>query len=94
MNIHPFPSPVDTPTGTRASRGLGIVVFLSMVLLTLLGLVLTDEDVVQGSTVRLMYIHVPAAWVAYCRAALQAGRVAVRPVAAEWVGPAFRLCAR
>jgi heme exporter protein C len=65
MNIHPFPSPVDTPTGTRASRGLGIVVFLSMVLLTLLGLFLTDEDVVQGSTVRLMYIHVPSAWVAY-----------------------------
>jgi heme exporter protein C len=36
-----------------------------MVLLALLGLVFTDEDVVQGSTVRLMYIHVPAAWVAY-----------------------------
>jgi heme exporter protein C len=31
----------------------------------LLGLFFTDEDVVQGSTVRLMYIHVPTAWVAY-----------------------------
>lgn len=64
-SIHPFPSPVDTPTGTRASRGLGIVVFLGVVFLTLLGLFFTDEDVVQGSTVRLMYIHVPTAWVAY-----------------------------
>jgi heme exporter protein C len=34
-------------------------------MLTLLGLFFTDEDVVQGSTVRLMYIHVPTAWVAY-----------------------------
>jgi heme exporter protein C len=31
----------------------------------LLGLFFTGEDVVQGSTVRLMYIHVPTAWVAY-----------------------------
>jgi heme exporter protein C len=36
-----------------------------MVMLTLLGLFFTGEDVVQGSTVRLMYIHVPTAWVAY-----------------------------
>jgi heme exporter protein C len=64
-SLHPFTSPADTPTGTRASRGLGIVVLLGMVLLTLLGLFFTDEDVVQGSTVRLMYIHVPTAWVAY-----------------------------
>jgi heme exporter protein C len=34
-------------------------------MLTLLGLFFTGEDVVQGSTVRLMYIHVPTAWVAY-----------------------------
>ena len=60
-----LPSPLDTPTGTRASRGLGIVVLLGLVMLTLLGLFFTDEDVVQGSTVRLMYIHVPTAWVAY-----------------------------
>ena len=64
-SLHPFTSPADTPTGTRASRGLGIVVLLGMVLLALLGLFFTDEDVVQGSTVRLMYIHVPTAWVAY-----------------------------
>ena len=34
-------------------------------MLALLGLFFTGEDVVQGSTVRLMYIHVPTAWVAY-----------------------------
>jgi heme exporter protein C len=63
--LHPFPSPLDTGWGTRASRGLGIVVLFGTVMLTLLGLFFTGEDVVQGSTVRLMYIHVPTAWVAY-----------------------------
>ena len=38
-----LPSPLDTPTGTRASRGLGIVVLLGLVMLTLLGLFFTDE---------------------------------------------------
>jgi heme exporter protein C len=55
----------QSPTGTRASRGLGVAALLGMALLTVLGMFLTDEDVVQGSTVRIMYVHVPTAWVAY-----------------------------
>lgn len=52
-------------TGTTATRGLGIVVILMMIALALFGLVFSAEDVVQGSTVRIMYVHVPAIWVAY-----------------------------
>ena len=36
-----------------------------MATLALLGLVLSPEDVVQGSTVRIMYVHVPTIWTAY-----------------------------
>jgi len=52
-------------TGTSATRWLGVVVLLMLTLLALCGLVFSAEDVVQGSTVRLMYIHVPSIWVAY-----------------------------
>jgi heme exporter protein C len=33
--------------------------------LAVLGLILSPEDVNQGSTVRIMYVHVPTIWVAY-----------------------------
>ena len=52
-------------TGTPATRWLGITVVLMLVLLSLCGLIFSAEDVVQGSTVRLMYVHVPSIWVAY-----------------------------
>jgi len=54
-----------TGTGTSATRTLGIVVVLMLVALALFGLVFSAEDVVQGSTVRIMYVHVPSIWVAY-----------------------------
>jgi heme exporter protein C len=59
------PASTAPPTRTPASFKLGIAVILGMALLALLGLFLTDEDIVQGSTVRIMYVHVPTAWVAY-----------------------------
>lgn len=43
-----------------------------MGLLVGLGLVFSAEDVVQGSTVRIMYVHVPTIWVAYMAFALTA----------------------
>ena len=52
-------------TGTPATRRLGVVVIVLMSLLALSGLWWSAEDVVQGSTVRIMYVHVPAIWVAY-----------------------------
>jgi len=52
-------------TGTPATRRLGAVVIVLMVFLVLSGLWWSAEDVVQGSTVRIMYVHVPSIWVAY-----------------------------
>ena len=53
------------PTRTLATRNLGLLVIAGSVLLVLLGLFFTAEDVDQGSRVRIMYVHVPTAWVAY-----------------------------
>jgi heme exporter protein C len=36
-----------------------------LTILAVLGLILSPEDVNQGSTVRIMYVHVPTIWVAY-----------------------------
>jgi heme exporter protein C len=52
-------------TGTKATRGLGVVVILMLIALAAFGLLFSSEDVVQGSTVRIMYVHVPTIWVAY-----------------------------
>ena len=59
------PTRVPPPTRTTASRNLGFVVICGAVVLALLGLFFTAEDVDQGSSVRIMYVHVPTAWVAY-----------------------------
>ena len=59
------PTRVHPPTRTNASRALGILILASSVVLALLGLLFTAEDVDQGSSVRIMYVHVPTAWVAY-----------------------------
>jgi heme exporter protein C len=36
-----------------------------LIILAALGLFISPEDVNQGSTVRIMYVHVPTIWVAY-----------------------------
>lgn len=59
-------------TGTPATRRLGALVVVMMAALMLFGLVFSAEDVVQGSTVRIMYVHVPSIWVAYLAFALTA----------------------
>ncbi|MEY2627022.1 MAG: cytochrome c-type biosis protein CcmC [Actinomycetota bacterium] len=60
-----LPSSQVPPTRTSATRNLGILVLAGSVLLFLLGIFFTAEDVDQGSSVRIMYVHVPTAWVAY-----------------------------
>jgi len=52
-------------TGTAFTRGLGVVTLLGIVLLVILGLFVSPADVNQGESVRIMYVHVPSAWVAY-----------------------------
>lgn len=52
-------------TGTVATRRLGALAIVMLATLAVLGLILSPEDVSQGSTVRIMYVHVPTIWVAY-----------------------------
>lgn len=53
------------PTSTRFSRWLGAAVLVGMVWLVIFGLLLSPDDRVQGEGVRILYIHVPSAWLAY-----------------------------
>ncbi|MGA0864041.1 MAG: cytochrome c biogenesis protein CcsA [Ilumatobacteraceae bacterium] len=59
------PSSPSAGTGTPATRRLGVAVLAMMAMLVALGLWFSGEDVVQGQTVRIMYVHVPTIWVAY-----------------------------
>lgn len=55
----------DRVTGTPFTRGLGIVALIGVAWLVIFGLFVTPADVNQGETVRIMYAHVPGAWLAY-----------------------------
>jgi heme exporter protein C len=48
--------------GTTVLGGLSVA---ALVVLLFLGLVVSPPDHLQGDAVRLMYLHVPAAWIAY-----------------------------
>ena len=52
-------------TGTAFTRALGVVTIAGIVLLVILGLFVSPADVNQGESVRIMYAHVPGAWLAY-----------------------------
>jgi heme exporter protein C len=52
-------------TGRRLTTTLGWLSRASMALLAWLGLDVAPPDAVQGDAARLMYVHVPAAWLAY-----------------------------
>jgi heme exporter protein C len=52
-------------TGTRFTFWLGWVTLAGIAVLVLLGLVVSPADVNQGESVRIMYAHVPGAWLAY-----------------------------
>lgn len=65
--VPPAPATSNTRgvTGTRATRVLGAASLVGVAWLALAGLVLSPPDVVQGESVRIMYVHVPSAWIAY-----------------------------
>ncbi len=58
-------SEVRVGTGSPATRVLGIAALVSLALLVLYGLVISPADVEMGDSVRLMYLHVPAATYLY-----------------------------
>ena len=60
------PAPTDrAPTSTTFSRALGIASLVGIGWLILFGLIFSPRDRVQGDSVRILYIHVPSAWLAY-----------------------------
>ena len=49
----------------RGTVVLGGLTVVGLAVLVVLGLFVSDPDYMQGDAVRLMYLHVPAAWIAY-----------------------------
>ena len=49
----------------RAQRNLGWATLLGLIATTVIALAVVPADASQGDVQRLMYVHVPAAWVAY-----------------------------
>jgi heme exporter protein C len=52
-------------TSRSGERALGIGALVAVVVSAILSLVVAPPDAVQGEVQRLMYVHVPAAWLAY-----------------------------
>ena len=61
----PTSAPTKHPTSTRFTRALGIASLAGSGWLVLFGLFLSPNDRVQKTGVRILYIHVPSAWLAY-----------------------------
>ena len=49
----------------RLAAALGWAALVALVVLAVLGLWVAPPDAVQRDAQRLMYVHVPAAWLAY-----------------------------
>ncbi|MEZ5216039.1 MAG: cytochrome c biogenesis protein CcsA [Ilumatobacteraceae bacterium] len=54
-----------TATGTPFTRALGLATIAGMVWLAAFGLLFSPQDVIQGESVRIMYVHVPTVYLAY-----------------------------
>jgi len=55
----------NTGTATTATRLIGTAALAITAFVAVSAFWLTPADVVQGESVRIMYVHVPTAWVAY-----------------------------
>jgi len=77
MTTHPGPSVARARTIRRA---VGVSAGAAVTALLILGLIVAPPDAVQGQAQRLMYVHVPAAWVAY----LAFGTVLLASIAYLW----------
>ena len=57
--------PTVTSTSTKGTKVLGVLGLIGVAWLLVFGLWLSPEDETQGDAVRMLYIHVPTAWLAY-----------------------------
>ena len=58
-------APTATGTATRATRLLGAATVVGIAWLVAFGLFFSPADVNQKESVRILYVHVPSAWLAY-----------------------------
>lgn len=58
-------SPSPSGTSTRATRLLGAAALVGIAWLVAFGLGFSPADVNQRESVRILYVHVPSAWLAY-----------------------------
>lgn len=56
---------IDGSTATPFTRVLGLATIAAMAALVAFGLFFSPADVIQGESVRILYIHVGTVWVAY-----------------------------
>jgi len=63
--IRPLERLLGRLTSRRGERWLGIGALLALAVSGVLSLAIAPPDAVQGNVQRLMYVHVPAAWLAY-----------------------------
>ena len=61
----PSSTTIARPTGTAVTRVLGIASLVGIAWLVVFGLFLSPNDATQKAGVRILYIHVPSAWLAY-----------------------------
>jgi heme exporter protein C len=59
------PTATSTGTATKATRLLGAAAIVGIVWLVAFGLGFSPADVNQKESVRILYVHVPSAWLAY-----------------------------
>jgi heme exporter protein C len=68
---------VRSGTSSKATRFLGVGALATLAVTYVLGLFVTDPDVVLGESVRLIYLHPGMAWVAYLAFGVTAGASAL-----------------
>ncbi|NBO84561.1 MAG: hypothetical protein EBV14_04330, partial [Actinobacteria bacterium] len=56
---------VSRSTGTTTTRVIGIAAIAVLAWVVVSAFFITPADFQQGESVRIMYAHVPAAWIAY-----------------------------
>ena len=65
MQVRSAPQPGTRDTGSRATRTLGLVTLVGIAWLLAFGLGFSPADRDQRESVRILYVHVPSAWLAY-----------------------------
>ncbi len=61
----PATGPASSGTGTKATRAIGIATVVMLGWLIAFGLGFSPADRDQEEAVRILYVHVPTAWIAY-----------------------------